>query len=63
MKPDQSEVNLYLDGLRASGVTNMFGAGPYVEEYFGVKRHEAREYVITWMQTFSERLARGEVTE
>ena len=42
----------YLDGLRESGVTNMFGAGSYVEREFGVTRHEAKEIVLYWMRTF-----------
>jgi hypothetical protein len=45
----------YLDDLRASGVTNMFGAGAYVESEFGLTRREAKEVVLYWMATFSER--------
>ena len=43
----------YLDDLRESGVTNMYGAGPYVQEEFGLDRKEARDVVIAWMRTFS----------
>jgi hypothetical protein len=42
----------YLDGLRESGATNMFGAGAYVEQVFGVSRREASEIVIQWMEEF-----------
>ncbi len=28
----------YLDALRASGATNMFGAGEYLEEEFGFEK-------------------------
>ena len=45
----------YLDGLRESGVTNMFGAGTYIEKAFGVSSGEARCILKYWMQTFSER--------
>lgn len=45
----------FLDELRESGVTNMFGAGPYVQEEFGVDRREARGIVLYWMETFEER--------
>ena len=45
----------FLDNLRASGTINMFGAGPYVQDVFGCDRHEARDLVVEWMQTFSER--------
>ncbi len=42
----------YLDSLRESSVTNMFGAGPYVEDNFGVTKAEAKEVVLYWMETF-----------
>jgi len=45
----------YLDVLRESGITNMFGAGPYVEEAFDLKRRVARDLVIKWMTTFEDR--------
>jgi uncharacterized protein YciI len=47
----------YLDALRESGVTNMFGAGRYVQEQFGVSRHEAKDIVTHWMITFDQRHA------
>jgi hypothetical protein len=45
----------YLDGLRESGVTNMYGAAPYLAEAFGMKPTTARAVLSYWMQTFSER--------
>lgn len=45
----------YLDDLRDSGVTNMFGAGAYVEREFGVSRKEASLIVGYWMESFVER--------
>ena len=53
--PTQEEVNLFLDGLRASGATNMFGAGQYVVQAFGVDKARARELVAEWMRTYTER--------
>lgn len=47
----------YLDVLRESGVTNMFGAGFYLQEEFGLDRYEARDILTKWMQTFGERHA------
>ena len=43
----------FLDELRVSGVTNMFGAAPYVEEEFGLERKEAVAVLNEWMRTFS----------
>ena len=51
----QEQANLFLDDLRDSGATNMFGAAPYLVEEFGVTRHEAKDLLLTWMQTFAER--------
>jgi hypothetical protein len=55
MTVDKNDVFEYLDNLRESGDTNMFGAGPYVELMFGVPRREAKALVLEWMKTFSER--------
>jgi hypothetical protein len=45
----------YLDALRQSGVTNMFGAAPYLTEHFDLTGNEARVVLAYWMQSFSER--------
>ena len=42
----------YLNALRDSGVVNMFGAGPYLQEQFGLSRSEARTIVIAWMEQY-----------
>ena len=51
----QEQGNYFLDELRESGATNMFGAAPYIVEEFGVTRQEARDLLLNWMQTFEER--------
>ena len=47
----------YLDELRESGITNMFGARPYVEEEFSdlLDSKQAGKVLSYWMETFSER--------
>ena len=45
---------IFLNRLRESGETNMFGAAPYVEMEFGVNRREARTIVSDWMSWVSE---------
>lgn len=42
----------YLNNLRRSGVTNMFGAGVYIERDFSVDKKTARVIVLEWMRTF-----------
>lgn len=46
----------FLDDLRDSGETNMFGASPYLREEFPhLDREGARKVLSRWMETFSER--------
>jgi len=45
----------YLDCLRESGVTNMWGASVYLEEEFKLDREEAGKILLYWMKTFSKR--------
>jgi hypothetical protein len=45
----------FLDGLRASGDTNMWGAGVYLEMVFGMNKSQAKYYLLEWMKTFAER--------
>lgn len=46
----------FLDNLRESGVTNMYGARPYlIEEFPELSKEEASKILSTWMKTFSER--------
>ena len=44
----------YLDGLRDSGVTNMFGGGEYISAAFGVSKAEARTILAYWMESFGK---------
>ena len=40
----------YLNRLRESGATNMFGAAPYLEMEFDLDRREAKQVLMDWMQ-------------
>ena len=40
----------YLNRLRESGVTNMFGAVPYLREEFDIGRAEASKILSEWMR-------------
>jgi hypothetical protein len=47
----------FLDELRESGATNMFGARPYLmKEYSGMTKEEATVVHSAWMETFSHTL-------
>lgn len=42
----------YLDDLRESAVTNMFGACPYLRKEFGMDQKTAEDILSKWMETF-----------
>lgn len=50
---DLTEFFDFLDDLRESGVTNMYGAGAYLEDEFDMSRKDASEVLSAWMKTFS----------
>ena len=50
------DMHTFLNDLRDSGVTNMFGAAPYLQNEFGLDKREARQVLANWMQSFSENL-------
>lgn len=46
----------FLDDLRDSGATNMFGARKYIyEEFPELSKEQAGEVLSYWMKTFSSR--------
>ena len=49
---DLDDMLVYLDELRESGDTNMWGAAPWVATEFGLDRAEAKAVTIYWMDTF-----------
>ena len=51
----------FLDDLRESGTTNMYGAAAYLRIEFPVSRNESMEILNHWMKTFGDR--RGESNE
>jgi len=45
---------LYLDELRESGETNMFGATSYIVDEFEVKKDLAMKILRYWMESFGK---------
>lgn len=45
--------NQYLEKLRRSGVTNMFGAVPYLMEEFDLDKQEATNVLKDWMENYN----------
>lgn len=42
----------YLEDLRESGITNMFGATPYLVSEFDLDKNIARKVLSSWMGSF-----------
>ena len=47
-----SEYFDFLDNLRESGVTNMFGAVPYLMDEFVLDKDEALNILSRWMESY-----------
>lgn len=53
---DKEDIFQFLDELRESGDTNMYGARPYImREYPDLSAALAGELLVEWMRTFEER--------
>ena len=48
----KDEVFEYLEELRDSGETNMFGAGPYLMQEFSIDKRAAQAWLTLWMGSF-----------
>lgn len=44
----------YLVELRDSGVTNMWGAAPYLAARFDIPEKEAGKILVEWIKSFKE---------
>ena len=55
MSEESSKYFIYLNELRESGITNMFGAAPFLEDEFPeLNRQEAKDVLMKWMDSFDE---------
>ena len=51
-KVELEEAFEFLEDLRQSGVTNMYGAAPYLAAEFHISNSEAREILGKWMESY-----------
>lgn len=51
---EYAEYYSYLNNLRASGITNMYGAAPYLANEFGITKDKARKILSSWMENYDE---------
>ena len=45
---------IYLENLRKSGVTNMYGASPYLADEFDLPSYKARYILVDWMKNYNK---------
>ena len=46
------ECKIFLEMVRQSGVTNMFGAASYLTKHMGIPKKLAGDVLVHWMQTY-----------
>ena len=54
INPEWMEYYQLLERIRESGVTNMFGATPYLARAAGIPHGLAQEILISWMENYEE---------
>ena len=59
----EKEVLEFLNMLRITGVTNMFGATPYIEAEYGLDKKESRRLLSLWMKNFNDEGKYDEVND
>lgn len=47
----------FLDDLRGSGATNMWGASPFLRDEFDLDKDEAKSILMSWMKSFDPNLS------
>ena len=53
---------IYLEALRTSGVTNMFGASPYLAAATDLSSSEASNVLVSWMENYEALIEDGVIT-
>lgn len=54
IKKEWEEYYKVLEGIRRTGVTNMFGAAPYLKEFCPeLSEKDAQEILCNWMSNYS----------
>ena len=62
-KPEWREHYIFLEVLRQSGATNMFGATPYLVEHCDLDRKMAREVLQSWTDNYDQLIEDGVIPQ
>tara|TARA_R100000995_G_scaffold35555_1_gene16283 strand:- start:36480 stop:36704 length:225 start_codon:yes stop_codon:yes gene_type:complete len=52
----------YLEALRQSGITNMFGAAPFLMNGYGMSEGEANNVLVSWMENYDALVSDGVIS-
>mgnify|MGYP003148047017 CR=1 FL=1 len=52
---DMDEYFQYLEDLKESGETNMYGAAPHLRREFGLNRKESHDILEEWMGSYKDK--------
>lgn len=54
INPEWQNYYLLLEGIRLSGITNMWGASPYLAELAGIDHKLAQKVLCSWIKNYQE---------
>ncbi len=54
IKEEWIEYYKTLERIRRSGITNMYGAAPYLAAYEDIDEKLARDVLLSWMENYDE---------
>lgn len=54
INPDWKYYYILLEGIRQSGICNMWGAHPYLAELAGIGQDLARNVLCSWIKNYSK---------
>lgn len=54
INPEWKEYYILLEGIRKSGICNMWGASPYLAALAGIDHKLAKEVLCSWIENYSE---------
>lgn len=54
INPEWKEYYIILEGIRISGITNMWGASPYLAEMAEITHSLAKDVLCSWIKNYSE---------
>lgn len=54
INPEWKEYYMALEGIRRSGICNMWGASPYLAEFTGIAQSLAQKILVSWIENYDE---------